>query len=210
MLVGGDEWVEGEEVRLLCIQDGDRLFESVYRALFGPSVELRHRCSSCREGYELTLALRDLFPLGVASNDTSPREELLPGGTIVHGLCLGDLLAAGRDAAALLARAVVERGSDDEETIASAVERLSSSRIESVETICPHCERPQSFPFDLTSFLLSCCARERPILLREIHLLARTYGWSFADITTLDRTARHELVRLVISTSSARPKGRAA
>lgn len=209
MLADGEEWIGGTDVPQLDLDDTDRLFEAVYRALFGPTVELRHRCGACGEGYELALTLDDLFPVAEAG----PREEArveLPGGTSVRALRTSDLLSAGSDEAALVAGAIIERGSDDEAAIAAAVESLSPSRVETVETVCAQCKRPQVFPFDLSAFLLACCVRERPILLREIHLLARSYGWSFADIISLDRKARHELVRLIITANAARPRGRAA
>lgn len=209
MLVGGDEWIDGSDVPLLNLDDADRLFEAVYRSLFGDTVELRHQCTACREAYELSLRLDDMFSIRdpVLESDD---EAQLPGGTVVRALRLSDLLAAGKDEKALIDRAVTVRGSDHHEGITAAIEQLAPSRIENVETTCPHCRRPQTLAFDLCDFLLRCCARERPVLLREIHLLARSYGWSLADITALDRSARHELVRVVMMAREARPKWRAA
>ena len=210
MLAGGDEWLDGSQVPHLNLDDGDRLFESLYRALFGKKIELRNRCTDCDQSYELTLALGDIFPVESPTSTAAESEERLPGGSIVRSLRIADLLAAGRNGDELTARAVVERGSDDDDAIQRAVEHLSSSLIETVETQCPHCEQPQEFFFDLSAFLLACCARERPILLREVHLLARTYGWGLADILSLDRKARHELVKIAVSAGVARPTARAA
>ena len=36
-------------------------------------------------------------------------------------------------------------------------------------------------------------------MLREVHRIARTYGWSFGEITALPRGERHEFVRLIDS-----------
>src|SRR5207248_8671248 len=154
--------------------------------------------------------LGQLFPAKLSTERTTEFEERLPGGPTVRSLRIVDLLAAGKDGDGLTTRAIVERGADDDEAIERAVERASSSHIEKVDTQCPHCERPQTFFFDLSIFLLSCCARERSILLREVHLLARTYAWGLAEILSLDRKSRHELVRIAVSAGSARPNVRAA
>jgi hypothetical protein len=209
MLVGGDEWIDGRDVPLLNLADADRLFEAVYRRLFGPNVELRHRCTDCREAYELSLRLDDLRSIR-NPDEPSEDEAKLPGGTVVRALRLADLLTSDTDEKALIERAVSTRGSDDDEDVTVAIERLSPSHIENIETICPHCRQAQILSFDLSDFLLRCCARERPVLLREIHLLARSYGWGLGDITALDRSARHELVRIIMMTREAQPKWRAA
>src|SRR5205823_10974903 len=81
MLDGGDEWIDGTQVRNLKLDDADRLFECLYRALFGERIELRHRCAECNESYELTLELDQLFPAKLSTERTAKFEERLPGGT---------------------------------------------------------------------------------------------------------------------------------
>jgi ribosomal protein S27AE len=211
MLVQADGCIAPEDLKSLALEDADLLFEAVYRALFGGDAELRQRCPGCGESYELKLALDNLFPRRDGRRPGAPAgPERLPSGTLVRALTLNDLAGGAETPSAMLEQAILERGTDEPGTIESAIERLSSSHVETVETACPNCGQPQSFAFDLSDFLLRCCARERPILLREIHLLARTYQWSFSDIVSLDRAARHEMVKLAVSATPSRSRMRAA
>jgi hypothetical protein len=210
MLLPANDCIAPEDLKALALEDADLLFEAIYRALFGGDVEFRQRCPGCSESYELKLALDDLFPRPAGNAKAPTQIERLPGGTLVRALIINDLVAGAETPSALLERAIVEHGTDEPRAIECAVERLSSSHVETVETSCPHCGKLQSFDFDLSDFLLRCCARERPILLREIHLLARTYQWSFSDIVSLDRAARHEMVKLAVSATPSRSRMRAA
>ena len=48
---------------------------------------------------------------------------------------------------------------------------------------------------------------ERRFLLREVHTIARAYGWSFDSIVGLPRSDRHELVGFI---EGERPRAAAA
>ncbi len=210
MMAGGDDGaVTGTHLFDLTVGQGDRLFEAVYRAFFGVEAEMRQTCSGCGEGYELTIALDDL---ALARRSDPPGTIVLPGGTALRAWHLRDLLAvrAGASLADLLERAIEHRGSDDALAIETGVEALMPCAIETIETACPDCAATQIFLFDLSRFLLDCLARERPVLLREVHLLAQTYGWSFSEIMALDRATRHGFVRLATASLPARRRVRSA
>lgn len=209
-LSGAPPALQAEDMAALPLADADRLVEALYRGFFGDRAELRQPCTACGDAFELSVPIAALAaaptPAGSAGVET---ERRLPGGTVVRGLTVGDLLAAPA-ADALLARVVRARGDDGEAEIVAALEALSPSAIETIETECPACHAGQAFVFDLARFFLRCCDRERPILLREIHLLARSYGWGLSEILSIDRATRHELVRLAAASGGQRPRAVAA
>jgi hypothetical protein len=133
----------------------------------------------------------------------------MAGGTVIRMLEIGDLLASAAPAA-VIERVVLVPGNDAPADIEAALETLSPAAMETIETACPLCRKQQHFLFDLGRFFLRCLERERPILLREIHLLARTYGWGLSEILSLSRSTRHEFVRLAAACAPARPRRVAA
>ncbi|MBV8686511.1 MAG: hypothetical protein JOZ90_04155 [Alphaproteobacteria bacterium] len=178
----------------LTLADGDRLFQALYRAFFGDRAELRQACGGCGKPFELSIVLDAL--LGEAP---PAEEESLPGGTRLRAVRIADLVAGGP--LALLDRVTLEKGDDPPAALEAALERLSPAAIDTVETACPACRAQQHFAFDLSRFFLRCCERERPMLLREIDLLARTYCWALSEILALERAHRHDLVRLAAAAS---------
>jgi len=202
MVEGGGTTLEGAAVERLTIADGDRLFAALYRTLFGEAVELRQACQTCPESFELSLDLGDILPEASAAERQS---ITLPHGTAVRTPLLGDLLAAGRGED-LPTRVTVQPGGDTPEAIAAAIAQLAPATVETIETECPHCGARQAILFDLPRFFLRCAERERDLLLRETHLLARTYGWGLAEILSLRRADRHAIVRL--ATAALAPRDR--
>lgn len=204
---GGDGGLRAQDVASLPLADADRLVEALYRAFFGDRAELRQPCAECGKPFELSLPIEALAAAsGLAEPDSDHR---LPGGTMLRGLQVGDLLGS-TGTAGLIERVLLVRGSDAPAEIEAALEALSPCAMETVETACPACHAQQAFVFDLGRFFLRCCERERPILLREIHLLTRTYGWSLAEILSLDRATRHEFVRLAAACTAPRARVAAA
>jgi hypothetical protein len=206
-LCGGEHGLEEGDVVFLPLADADRLVEALYRAFFGDRAELRQPCAECGKPFELSLPIEALTAGSAgAEAETDLR---LPGGTVLRGLRVGDLLGS-TGTASLVERVLLVRGSDAPAEIEAALEAISPCAMETVETACPACHAQQAFVFDLGRFFLRCCERERPILLREVHLLTRTYGWSLAEILSLDRATRHEFVRLAAACAAARPRAVAA
>lgn len=189
----------------LPIAEGDRLMAALYRAFFGERIELRQPCRACPESFELALPLADL----VVSPAAVPESVVLPGGTRLRRPVIADLLAAG-EGGDLLARVTLAEGEDPPEAVAAAAAALAPASIETIETACPHCGGAQTILFDLPRFVLLCTTREREILLREVHLLARTYGWGLGEVLSLVREDRHVLVRLATTTLAPRQRSRIA
>ena len=86
-----------------------------------------------------------------------------------------------------------------EAEVASAAPVLSQD----LSAACPHCEAANSVRFDIADFLLRTLAAETPFLWREVHLIARSYGWSLQEILRLPRAVRRQLSGFVVADSSA-------
>jgi hypothetical protein len=62
---------------------------------------------------------------------------------------------------------------------------------------CALCGREQTAHFDIVSFFLGSLARERTLLLREVHRLASAYHWGRDEILRLPRSERRAYVALL-------------
>jgi len=196
--------VEGGDIDALTIADYDRLLAAVFEALYGDRVEARTQCAACSEPLEISLSLTALaaappdIEIGLAGPDARGT-FLMPDGRRIRAPTVGDVERAARsgDVAALRHACVVEGDADaDAELLDAALEAAAPALTRDVAATCPHCAAAQSVRFDLANFLVASLARERPFLLREMHLLARGYGWSLAEILSLSRDDRRALARL--------------
>lgn len=62
---------------------------------------------------------------------------------------------------------------------------------------CPDCGRDWRAPFDIAAFVWEEIASEAPRLLREVHALARAYGWREADILAMSPMRRQTYLELI-------------
>lgn len=196
-----------EELRRLTLgQCNARLLE-VRDRTFGPEANGFSECASCGERLEFTLntkALRDAGP------GAAPVPELIfesDGYTIrFRPLEIEDLSAAasGGDVDAvrnlLVTRCVLEARRGDQtmtaaelpETVVADLGRrlaeFDSGAEAVVELSCPACESRYELPFDVASFFYSEIGAQAQRLLREVHVLARAYGWQEGAI--LEMSAR--------------------
>ena len=196
--------LEGGDIDALTIAEYDRLLAAVFETLYGDQVEARTQCAACSEPLDISLSLAALAaaPPDVAIELAGPDERgtfLLPDGRRIRAPTVGDVEHAVRsvDIAALRHACVLEGDADaDPELLDAALEAAAPALTRDVTATCPHCAAAQPVRFDLANFLVASLARERPFLLREMHLLARAYGWSLAEILSLNRDDRRALARL--------------
>jgi hypothetical protein len=59
------------------------------------------------------------------------------------------------------------------------------------------CGTEQSVHFDIVSFFHAMLARERSLLLREVHRIATAYHWGYQEILRLPRSQRRAFVTLL-------------
>jgi hypothetical protein len=160
---------------------------------FGRRVTGLANCPACREEVEL------IFDLGAVRVDPAPHAGPLlvrHGGyevrfRLVDGDDLGSLFpGAGEGVRRLLERCVLEAHREGEavppaslpaEVVAAVAEEMErqdpQARVE-LATECPACHRRWLTTFDIASFLWAEVAGWAHTLLRDVHVLARAYGWS--------------------------------
>lgn len=80
----------------------------------------------------------------------------------------------------------------------AALERGAPRLDVALDAPCPSCGAAREERFEIGAWLARSLLRERDVLLREVHTLARAYGWSLESILSLSRAQRHALVRLVV------------
>jgi hypothetical protein len=196
---------DGVAVERLPVTVADGLLADLYRTLYGTDAECHATCIACGASFEFAVPVADKIPLetrhGVEGPD-SGGEYRLAGGTRLRLPQVADALSGRRDF-------VIESGQDSESEIDAALEALAPVSVQDIDAPCPQCGAANRLRFDLAVFLLTAMARERPFILQEVHLLARSYGWALAEILVLTRDDRRSLVKL-ISADSMPPRRRRA
>lgn len=204
----GENTVAPEMVRRLPLPDRDRLLLTLERMLFGDQVEADAPCTRCGESFSLRFSLASLDD---ARQPRRPQGVLGPNGHGHYQLddiafrlpSLEDLdrvaaLDANERAVALLdAIRISGELTGREEELEDAMAALAPTLDVELDASCPHCADHQRPRFSLAAFLQRQLANERRFVLREIHRLARAYGWSYDAILAIPRTDRHDFVALV-------------
>jgi hypothetical protein len=210
-------WPEpaGGELAALSLGRRDACLLSLYRQTFGPGLDLVAECPACREPLELAL---DLDALGLDAEAAG--KELVE----IHE---GDLRLAARpptaadlNAAAacadvaearrlLAARCVVAAERDGEPLPPAALSeeeidllsRALAAADPQAEVLlalsCPACGHAWQALLDAAGCLwheVDAAARR---LLREVHVLARGYGWREADVLALSARRRHYYLEML-------------
>jgi hypothetical protein len=166
------------------------------------------RCEQCGEPYDLSIDLsRPAYresdcAAGTAIVETSlgtrhfavptgeheERFALLPGGDPRRGFAgLCGLSSAAAEEA-------LQFGEHDLELIDEALQSASPDIADSVAIICPSCKSATSGRIDPLEFAFP---REGDIL-REVHLIARAYGWSLRDILRLKARQRGVCTDMIV------------
>src|SRR5262245_44895629 len=194
-------------------RDADLL--ALRAATFGPQLEAITGCPSCGERLELGLSADQMH--GPRHEDVSPPAPLqlgefelalrLPDST--------DLAAAARSADIDTARRTIAHrcitsarrcgaemapdGLPDEllPAVAAYLETADPGAALVVETCCPACGASWESAFDVADFLWSEIEAEALRLLRDVHRLARGYGWCEADILALSPLRRRAYLELL-------------
>lgn len=183
---------------------------------FGSRLDGFACCPGCGERLEFTLdaaALRG--PEAVAPQ--SEGAELLPSGFRVrfrlpNSLDLGTAVALGDAEGArhrLAERCVFEAWRDGEAippgelpdgALAELAARMAEHDPQAETTLdleCPACAHRWQAAFDIASFIWGEICGHAKRLLREVHALARAYGWREAEILSLSAARREMYLQMV-------------
>lgn len=212
--------VRAGEACKLSLAETDRILAAIFRSLYGDEVECHVRCEACGAFYESSFTLTDLWRV---VTETGPEDDELlerlegpdgQGAYRLDGSCFR--LPTGEDlaevavfdpearAVALRARCVLEDdGRHPEETLDRVMALAGPTLDTDLDGLCPLCGAEQSVPFRLDRFLFAALRRERTLLTREVHELARAYRWSRREILEMPRHERRQHAGLVLAETAA-------
>lgn len=191
---------------------------NLHRHYFGSRLEAWTTCTSCGEDIELEVSAMDLLAVNGAS--TSAENDVLQGFMNAKPIELGGRtfrLPTSRDLAhvasagdpARAARLLVERCTilpgDDSDLSRCDVEEIGASMAAAdplaeirLAIHCTGCERSWSEPMDIARFLWNEIESRCRRLLREIHILAVSYGWTEIEVLALSDVRRGLYVDMVL------------
>lgn len=175
-------------------------------ASFGARIASHVDCARCGERLAFTLDARTLLH-PATDEDTLPRVVEVAG-LRVRSPCLRDLAEivgetdADRAARRLLARCTLSGdgehvGDDALREVEDALEALDPDADLAIALRCVACGEEGSAQLDAGALLwdeIEACAQS---LLREVHELARAYGWSEAEILGLGAVRRARYLAMV-------------
>lgn len=189
-----------ESLPAVTIGQRDAMLTAIYRRLFGETLNAFAECPKCSERLEYSMSTRDL-------NRTKSTQDL----TVMHGesslqlrlpnssdLRIASQCGSVAEARALLAqRCIVSEAVSLEQLPDSLVGKIAARLAEAdplAETLihltCAACRHQWQTVLDIEQFLWIKVASLAKRLLREVHILARAYGWREADILTMTATRR--------------------
>jgi hypothetical protein len=200
-------WLGRADVWQLSLGDRDRLVAALHAQCFGDAIESVVACTACTKRFEINFSLAALLE-SIEPPPSSPRARLagedgtygLPDGRRFRLPTTGDERAVTgwpvQEAAGELARRCLVDGIADS-ALEEAMAAVSPVIDLDVPATCANCGHEQNVHFDMVSFFVATLARERPILLGEVHRLATTYHWSREEIMGLPRSLRRAHVALI-------------
>ena len=205
-----------EELRRLALgQCNSRLLE-LRDQVFGHELTGFSECANCGERLEFTLSSEALgrssqfeavaTEFGLESDGYRLRFRLLDIEDLNAAAAGGEVNAARNR---LVERCVLEARCGDrsvtvaelpETVIADLAIRLAECDAGAevlIDLLCPTCEFKHQLSFDIASFFyMEICAQAQR-LLREVHSLARTYGWREAEILAMSARRRQSYLEML-------------
>jgi hypothetical protein len=206
----------------MSIGDRDRVIAELYRLCFGERVSSVVLCTECAGSFEMEFSLPALLEEAdrrrpATGEVVGPDEQgfyRTSGGQRFRLATIGDERALlgvppERTAELLASRCSPDRGAaalDDE--MQAGIEALDPVLSLELPASCAECGAAQNIGFDLPRFFLASLFRERPLLVRETHWIAKVYGWSHEEILALPRTERRAYAALLLRDAEARGMAR--
>lgn len=208
-----------DEALALPLGERDRQLLGLHQVLFGEQLQLVADCPACQQQLELTLACGDLLlaaePLAQVADELCPFPLRLPTTT--------DLLAIGPELTGepqdqrwrLLARCLVAEGQAGAQeavlawlqqqppaVLAQLNSRLAAADPQAVMELalnCPACQHQWPELLDIGAYLWDALTIWGQRTLDQVHLLAKAYGWTQAEILALSPARRGQYLQRVLA-----------
>lgn len=199
----GDEGASRAALAQLPMAERDRRLFRIAAALFGPQITVIAECPDCGAETELSFA--------AATIDDMPA----PAGplTLIHdGAVIPYRLPDSRDLACALAQpdpqaaraallgALLDRPSPPPALLGALDAALAANAGPEALTlshVCAGCGAERDAPFDILDYLWRRLTARARRAMRDIHLLARAYGWTSDEILSLSAPRRAAHIAMV-------------
>ena len=190
---------------------------------FGPRIDASARCPRCDERVQLTFQVADISGADALGPSAVPVEPEADGTSVdawsswsVRPLTSRDLAAAAGCATTDEARRLLARRSvtgldscgdrDDQsidaiandqlDAIAERLEQLDPAAVRTLALTCTTCRESWDCDLDVAEFLWTEIEAAALRLLRDVHTLARSYGWGERDILAMSPIRRRAYLEL--------------
>lgn len=183
----------------------DRALAGLFEREFGGAIDARAQCTACGEPFAFGFGLEPILTAQAASaaaTAVTPDAEgyWALGEARLRPPTVGDVARSAAPGALL---AALSDGTVDTERAEALLDDAAPLLSIDLETACPHCRASQTVAFSIGAYFVECLAAERPLLIRESHLIASRYGWSHESIMALPRGDRRAYAHLVVAERSA-------
>ena len=193
-----------DELAALPIGRRDDLLLGLHEHLFGATIDVVTACPECATLLQSNLCIADLRV------GAEPRHEIAARGMTFRLPTSADLTGLPDDAAAagrlLLSRCLVGEPAlaadlPDEaiDTIAAAMAAADPQADLELDLNCPGCGHRWQAAFDIAHTLWHEVHAWAQRTLRDVHRLARAYGWRESDVLALSATRRQIYLELSAS-----------
>ena len=147
-----------------------------------------HRMQAEMDGYEIEFRLVTSADIASAMAASPPRTDLLAD---LLERCIASVTHRGRDVAVSnLPRSV-------RETLADRMAEADPQAAVHTTVVCPDCTHTWRADFDAASFFWTEIETWAHRTLRQVHRLARAYGWTESDILRLSASRRQLYMRMI-------------
>ena len=157
----------------------DRALIAGRREMFGPRLPFVLRCPACDEAVEGELDCDELL---ATADDPAPGLSAPTSRDVAAAVRAGD--------ARLLAARCAPDGAGTDEDIESRLARAFPLLDVRIEVECPECRGAVAERFDILAYWWAELERLGDRVLDEVHVLARAYGWTEADVLALTPARR--------------------
>ncbi|NJN85848.1 MAG: phage baseplate protein [Leptolyngbyaceae cyanobacterium SL_7_1] len=200
----------------LSIGQRDALLLRLRQRMFGEAMESFAVCPSCGESLEFTLKATELRLVEPSLAEPPAYEWSIADYTLTVTLPTSQDLAAVVDcsdlatAQATLTQRCIQQVSCAGVAIAphslpdAVLQQLAQQMADSdpqaelgLDLTCPACQSDWQVVFDIATFFWTELSVQAKRLLREVHRLARSYGWREADILAMSAMRRQFYLDLV-------------
>ncbi len=221
ILAAAEPEVNQDELLALSIGQRDARLLTARQATFGSQLVGYAECIACQERLEFTLDVADIRITPESANNGATVNQVYEAnieGYELHFRLPNSLdfaqIAHCRDIlfarTLLLQQCIVEASLDGQEvTLANLPETVLTALADLMEKhdpqadiqlnlSCPGCGRSWPMTFDIASFFWAEICVQAKRLLREVHTLARAYGWREMDILSMSPARRQFYLEMVI------------